>query len=75
MENDLYNLITGQVDKIGFMMPLGKLATVVEFEMSELETNGWQVDFWVPATYQGKEISISGSMYYGNIEIVRKGTE
>lgn len=31
-----------------------------------METNGWQVDYWIRGTYKKKKYFLSGSAYYGN---------
>lgn len=33
------------------------------------ETNGWDYDWWVDGTYNGKKIKLSGNGYHGNGEI------
>lgn len=39
----------------------------------DLETNGWDIDYWVTFIKEGKDFKyiVSGSLYYGNI-IIRK---
>ena len=32
----------------------------------EIETNGWQVDFWLMCSKDGVDYVVSGSLYYGN---------
>ena len=38
------------------------------FEM-DLDYNGWQVDWWAQITINNIVINVSGSMYYGNVEL------
>jgi hypothetical protein len=33
-----------------------------------METNGWQMDYWIRFKYNDKRFIISGSGYYGNLE-------
>lgn len=40
----------------------------------KLDTNGWQVDYWAKFKKDDEIFSISGSMYYGNLTII-KGEE
>ena len=37
----------------------------------DLETNGWDIDYWVTFIKEGKDFKyiVSGSLYYGNINI------
>ncbi len=51
--------------------PLIKLLEEIDpdAEIGDAETNGWQVDFWIEATVLGKEMSLSGSAWYGTARI------
>lgn len=40
---------------------------------SDFDTNGWQIDFWVDYIKDNKVLDISGSLWYGNITIIKKG--
>lgn len=46
---------------------LEKLGATVDHD--NFDTNGWQWDWWLPAKYQGKKISLSGCGYYGGATI------
>ena len=36
------------------------------------DTNGWQIDFWVTYIKEDQQpLKISGSLWYGNIEIIK----
>lgn len=37
----------------------------------EIETNGWQYDYWIKVKYKDKKYCISGSGYYGSVEIAK----
>lgn len=39
----------------------------------DLDTNGWQHDYWFTLTFKNKDYSISGSAMYGNFYIEIKG--
>ncbi|MGL4792466.1 MAG: hypothetical protein ACRC23_01950 [Aeromonas jandaei] len=42
------------------------------YSREDIETNGWQVDFWVEFTKPGERtISVSGGMWYGTIESIK----
>jgi len=41
-------------------------------ERGDIETNGWDVDFWIPVSYFGSSFMLSGSWYYGTC-ILTKG--
>ena len=38
---------------------------------NELETNGWEVDYWAKFKKDEIVLSISGSMYYGDLTITK----
>lgn len=40
-------------------------------DTEDLETNGWDIDYWVTFIKEGKDFKyiVSGSLYYGNINI------
>lgn len=40
-------------------------------DTEDLETNGWDIDYWVTFIKEGKNFDyiVSGSLYYGNINI------
>ena len=40
-----------------------------ESDWDNLETNGWQVDYWFELTYKSKTYNVSGSALYGDITI------
>lgn len=47
-------------DVVNYMQELG-------YEAQDLETNGWQVDFWQDFTKENcKTICFAGSWYFGN---------
>lgn len=37
----------------------------IELDWDSMETNGWEWDYWIPATYRGTKLVISGSGFYG----------
>lgn len=42
----------------------------ISFEDS-IETNGWDVDFWISFEYKEKGFCFSGSWYYGDYKIMK----
>jgi hypothetical protein len=38
------------------------------WEKGQLETNGWQYDWWLPFTKDGKSYTAFGGGYYGGLE-------
>ena len=42
----------------------------ISFEDS-IETNGWDVDFWISFEYKEKGFCFSGSWYYGGYKIMK----
>lgn len=47
------------------------LMTAKGFECGELETNGWQYDWWLHFTKAGKSFTASGSGYYGGFRFAK----
>lgn len=41
----------------------------------ETDTNGWQVDYWVPCTYDEQKYYLHGSAWYGTAEIFKEEEE
>lgn len=40
---------------------------------NDMNTNGWQVDFWLKCTNaENKIIAFTGSWYYGNYKLVKE---
>lgn len=40
-------------------------------DISSIDTNGWDIDYWVTFIKEGKDFNyiVSGNLYYGNINI------
>ena len=38
---------------------------------NDLETNGWDYDFWLPFKYEGTNFTFAGSWYYGDYSIYK----
>lgn len=51
-----------------YMIELAK-AVGVELDMDNVETNGWQVDYWIKGVFKNKPVIFSGSAWYGWGEI------
>ena len=48
--------------------PLWSICDVLEefgFKQDEMDSNGWQFDYWHTFDYQGKSYTVYGSAYYG----------
>lgn len=75
LENKILDFLNSEEKKLKFeLLPIGTLEKTLNelgYKMEPLDnTNGWQVDFWVDFRFKGeKALSISGSMYYGNLTI------
>ena len=41
----------------------------MEVRENEIERNGWQLDYWIPAYYNGKRYELHGSAWYGDASI------
>jgi len=59
---DIYNFKMQPIDSI--IETLTKLG--FEVEKDKIDTNGWQVDFWMYCFKDGVKYLIDGSWYYGD---------
>ena len=50
---------------------LQQLDPNIEFDGDDIETNGWDVDFWISFEYKETSFCFSGSWYYGNYKIMK----
>lgn len=78
-KNYLFHLIEAEPESFsGGNISLGLVKEVMDMlgwtVSDEIETNGWDVDFWVYATKEGKDFKymISGNLYYGCISISKE---
>jgi len=72
---ELQELIDKKRDKFQVpMMALDKLEETfgVEVHNEEYDSNGWQVDFWLPVTFNNIRLTLSGSLWYGNFCFIRE---
>lgn len=37
----------------------------IEVDTDNVDTNGWQLDWWLKGTYDGRPLLLSGSAWYG----------
>jgi len=66
------NILKGEY--VELYTPYGIFVDVLEeygFEFDDISTNGWQVDFWVDIKRDNIMYKVSGSMYYGGINICK----
>lgn len=75
---ELQDFFNNDIKKMSLpMIPIKDIENILESEFSfgksELDTNGWQVDFWnyMYSEKNGK-ICISGSLYYGDFQISKE---
>ena len=40
-----------------------------KIDSTDLDTNGWSVDFWLKCKLFNKKYMVAGSMFYGTLEI------
>ena len=78
-KNYLFHLMEAEPESFsGGNISLGLVREVMDMlgwtVSDEIETNGWDVDFWVYATKEGKDFKymISGNLYYGCISISKE---
>ena len=62
--------------KLGYFVPseLEKMLKEIDNSIDltdRIETNGWDLDFWVSFRYKQKQFTFAGSWYYGGYEIYR----
>ena len=43
----------------------------IQNPQSDFDTNGWQIDFWVDYIKDNDVLDISGSLWYGDITIIK----
>ncbi|WP_271495820.1 hypothetical protein [Enterococcus sp. 5H] len=43
-----------------------------EIDISEMDTNGWQMDFWIPVEINGESYDIEGSGYYRTLSFYKE---
>ncbi|PTU25839.1 hypothetical protein DA469_21665 [Bacillus subtilis] len=67
VKQELDKLLNGEVKEINLsgVYPQALYEILGDFEISEMETNGWQVDYWITT----EKYEIEGSMFYGNAKI------
>ena len=69
---DINSVISGEEDvAISELISAGDINNYIESigeEVGELETNGWQYDFWQNYKINNKYYCLSGSGYYGGLE-------
>ena len=64
-------------DKAEMLIPFGIAEDILAkagfiFDGSEMETNGWQVDYWINMVKDNDTYKVSGSMYYGDFKIQKQ---
>ena len=50
---------------------LQEIDSNIEFVADDIETNGWDVDFWISFEYKEIGLCFSGSWYYGDYKIMK----
>jgi len=76
---DINSVISGEEDvAISELISAGDINNYIESigeEVGELETNGWQYDFWQNYKINNKYYCLSGSGYYGGLEFREIGED
>lgn len=77
MQKGLQDLFSGKVEEYdnGLICPADVMYYIEKIggeDLSDSDTNGWDVDFWYNFRYEGKEYSIHGSAYYGGLKVYLK---
>jgi hypothetical protein len=67
-------LINKEVDivKVDYLCPslaISILESLGADVSDDMDTNGWQYDYWIKFTYNGNKYCISGGGYYGTLEL------
>lgn len=81
LKDEVMKVLSGEKDslKLALIPPNLIFSVIEEINGCELEdnmdTNGWQVDYWKNFTYKDKKYCISGSMYYGKVSIYESEDE
>lgn len=74
IKDELKKLLNGEVEKVE-VSGICPNAIVNIFSdagadvSDDLDTNGWEYDYWIKATYNGKKYTIDGGGYYGHVTI------
>ena len=75
----LNRVVSGELEiwRSGHHFPLGLLLQTLEEDgfdtfLDEMDTNGWQWDYWVNVEKDGKEFTVGGSGYYGGFAFYPK---
>lgn len=75
----LFHLMEAEPESFsGGNIPLGLVKEVMEtlgwVVSDEIDTNGWDVDYWIYATKEGKDFKymISGNLYYSYLSISKE---
>lgn len=71
------NIVEEPTDTSSFRIkgiPYGQMVDILEYEVGvevdeEIDTNGWDADYWKKFTYKDVEFTLYGSGYYGNCSI------
>jgi hypothetical protein len=76
LQKELDEIVQGNkhIIKLGYFVPseLDKLLKEIDRNIdlsADLETNGWDYDFWLTFKYQGTDFTFAGSWYYGDYSI------
>lgn len=43
-----------------------------QIDISEMATNGWQMDFWIPTVIDGENYYVEGSGYYRTLNFFKE---
>lgn len=69
MKKAILKVLKGKLDQVDLpYIPPRTIQNYLEglgAERIEIETNGWEVDFWATYRYEGKTYMFSGSWYEG----------
>lgn len=69
-ELDSFKLDRSSIDEAQtIMLGLGAISK------EDFKTNGWEWDFWETWDYHEKEFILTGSGFYGIIDLIRKGNK
>jgi hypothetical protein len=78
LQKELDGIIQGNkhIIKLDYFAPdkLDKLLKEIDSSINfadDLETSGWDDDFWLPLKYRDTKFTFAGSWYYGDYSIYR----
>ena len=77
IKDEVTKLFNGEVESVEFIgiypsLIISILENVGADVSEDMDTNGWQGDYWIDLKYNNEKYSIDGCMYYGTVTISKE---